>query len=153
MLCVRAAFGWALRLGVVGSTGGWRRLLGEQRVRFRAERLLRIAWLAGALLADIVLLAWALPQMAQLTTLYLSGTTSPALCALIVWMGCRGLGMALRSRLLGLCSAGVGTVRADVVCGRRTVRRGVSDERGLQGTGSETRAWRRLRGRCRRWRT
>jgi hypothetical protein len=31
--------------------------------------------------------------------------------------------MALRSRLLGLCCAGVGTVRADVVCGRRTVRR------------------------------
>ena len=30
----------ALRLGVVGSTGGWRRL-GGQRVRFRAERLLR----------------------------------------------------------------------------------------------------------------
>jgi hypothetical protein len=80
MLFVRAAFGWALQLGVVGSTGGWR--LGKQRVRSRAERLLQIAWLAGAL-ADIVLLAWALPQMAQLTTLDLSGTTSPALCALM----------------------------------------------------------------------
>jgi hypothetical protein len=81
---VRAAFGWALRLCVVGATGGWRRL-GEQRVRSRAERLLRIAWLAGEL-ADIVLLTWALPQMAQLTTLDLScygGTTSPALCGLI----------------------------------------------------------------------
>ena len=84
MLFVRAAFGWALRLGVVGSTGGWRRL-GGQRVRFRAERLLRVAWLAGdrrSELADIVLLARALPQMAHLTTLDLSGTTSPALCAL-----------------------------------------------------------------------
>ena len=80
MLVVRAAFGWALRLGVVGSTGGWR--LGGQRVRFRAERLLRIAWLAGEF-ADYVLLARALPQMAQLTTLDLGGTTSPALCGLI----------------------------------------------------------------------
>jgi hypothetical protein len=52
-----------------------------------------------------------------------------------------------------LCSAGVGTVRADVVCGRRTVWRGVSDERGLQRSGSETRAWRCWRGRCRRWRS
>ena len=97
MLFVRAAFGWALRLGVVGSTGG-RQRLGGQRVRFRAERLLRIAWLAGALedivpqwtppmpllaLADVVLLARALPQMAQLTTLDLGCTTSPALCGLI----------------------------------------------------------------------
>ena len=81
MLFVRAAFGWALRLGVVGSTGGWRRL-GGQRVRFRAERLLRIAWLAGEL-ADVVLLARALPQMAHLTTLDLGGTTSPALYGLI----------------------------------------------------------------------
>ncbi len=46
------------------------------------ERLARLAgnWFG---VAGVEALARALPQMAQLTTLNLSGTTSPALCALI----------------------------------------------------------------------
>jgi hypothetical protein len=49
------------------------------------ERRARLAgtWKARLGDAGMEALARALPQMAQLTTLELSGTTSPALCALI----------------------------------------------------------------------
>ncbi len=53
-------------------------------------------------------LARALPQMAQLTTLDLSSTTSPALCALISMSGLPRLGHGFAESFVGslLCGCG-----------------------------------------------